>query len=172
MTRSIQFFGAALLRHLLVLTCLLANAQAAVPAGDAVPVAQIEKVVTTFAGTQGCMVTFDRKNIVPLEFEGERSFVVLYSLDIGCSGGSGSTRPAVAVLSRDYRGDVLIRPQFSSPTQTSQSLPRQIQHIYLKEGRLWFSAKEFDPRKDALCCPSIPVEAPLVFKGDQWRDGR
>lgn len=138
-------------------------------AGTDVPVSQITRVVTAFAKAQGCMVKFDPKNIVALDFEGERSFVVAYSIDVGCSGGSGLARPAIAVLAANYLGEVFIRPQFSAPTQASESLPRVIERIYLKEGRLWVSGKDFDPGRDALCCPSIRVESHLLFHDREWR---
>ena len=50
----------------------------------------------------------DRKDIMPMDFHGERSFVVLYGIDIGCSGGSGAARGALA---REWRREITLEEE-------------------------------------------------------------
>jgi len=128
-----------------------------------VPVENITVALKTYADTTGCEFYFDKQNIVQYDIDGdgEKELIALFFIDVGCSGGTAMGASVFAVLDSDSRGRVFVRPHMSQPATPSFGFPRLIDRIFLKNDRLWYSAKDFDWTKDALCCPSVPVEAPV-----------
>jgi len=154
-----------------VLLCLCFSS-AAVCAEREIPVDTIAVVLKSYADTVGCNFNFDKKNIVQYDIDGngKKEYVVLFFIDAGCSGGSSMTTSVFAVLNDSFYG-VFVRPHMSQPATPSFGFPSFIERIFLKNGQLWYSAKDFDWSKDALCCPSIPVEAPMyLLKKVVWID--
>ncbi|AMK77873.1 MULTISPECIES: hypothetical protein [Methylomonas] len=139
------------------------------------PTKQIASTISAYANSVGCLIHMDEKNIIRFQIDDkpETEYVVaLYDLDSQCSGGTAMSRPAFAALRRDYSHNFHIVPEYSMPSATSDNFPRFINKLYIKDNQIWYSAKEFDFRHDALCCPSIPVEAQVVFKNGLWIDSR
>jgi hypothetical protein len=128
---------------------------------------KVASVATSYAESLGCAVTFDKRNVVPYSIEGNNLFIVLYSIDVGCSGGSAMSRPALAALERNVYGNFYVRPEYSSPLSTSDQFPASTDRLFLKSGRLRFAGRELGPN-DALCCASVPVEGWVSFSRGQW----
>ncbi len=147
-----------------VLSCVVTLAHAA---PDAKTVAKVTAVTLNYANSLGCAVTLDRRNIVPFRMDDRDLFVVLYGIDVGCTGGSAMSRPALAALERNPYGSFYVLPEYSSPSSTSDRFPAATDRIFLKGGRLRFEGRELGPN-DALCCASSRVEGWARFEHGQW----
>ena len=128
----------------------------------------IARVVTAYGNALGCEVHLDKQNIVRYTMPSEDVFVVLYSIDLGCSGGSSMSRPAFAVVTQGAYGRFVVRPEYSSPLQTSNTFPAVTYRLYKAGETLRYLAKNLADT-DALCCPSIPVEGQVVFRDGVWK---
>ena len=133
-------------------------------------IASIPKVVEQYATTFGCAFNMDEKNILKLNNESIESYLALFSLDLGCSGGSAMSRPYFVVLSfgGSYPKRMFINLEYSSPLQTMNDFPQHIINIFYKSNQLFYSALEYEP-KDALCCPSRKVINKLIFENGKWK---
>jgi hypothetical protein len=125
------------------------------------------KAVKSYANSIGCAVNLDERNVVPYEIDGESVAVTLYSIDLGCSGGTAMSRPAFAVVRQNVYG-AYVDPRYSSPLQTSEEFPQHTERLFARHGQLWYSGKEFNFETDALCCPSIRVEGKVQFREGKW----
>jgi hypothetical protein len=148
-------------------SAILGLAGQAQAATDVKTIDKIANVATGYAESLGCAVTLDKRNILPYSIEGKNQFIVLYSIDVGCSGGSAMSRPALAVLERNAYGNFYVRPEYSSPLSMSDQFPASTDRLFLKNGRLRFAGRELGPN-DALCCASVPVEGVVNFSQGQW----
>ncbi len=132
-----------------------------------VPVKPIEKALLAYARSIGCNESFDRRNIVavPQDYDVDANFqyLVVYWLDVGCSGGSAMGRSLFAVLRPDVSGDYFVDPELSRPEATV-GFPQDIDRVFVRQGRIFYSAREFDFSKDALCCPSVSVSGELSLR--------
>jgi hypothetical protein len=155
---KMRLFGALL---------LVASIQVAAEPG--IPIEAISKLVVSYGKTLGCEVHIDKRNIVAYTLGNEEVFVALYSLDLGCSGGTAMSRPAFAAVGRGAYGTLHVRPEYSSPRQTSDDFPQVTYQLFSKRGQLRYRANSLDA-KDALCCPSIPVEGTVIFRDGFWID--
>jgi len=147
-----------------VLSCVATLSHAA---PDAKTLGKVAAVTLSYANSLGCAVTLDKRNIVPFRMDDHDLFVVLYSMDVGCSGGSAMNRPALAALERNPYGAFYVRSEYSSPLSTSDRFPAATDRIFLKDGRLGFEGRELGPN-DALCCASSRVEGWARFEHGQW----
>ncbi|WP_049628928.1 hypothetical protein [Cellvibrio sp. pealriver] len=132
----------------------------------------IPSIVERYALSFGCVFNMQKDNVVELKNWKELSYLSLYSLDLGCSGGSAMSRPYFVVLSnydRSHPQHIFVNPKYSLPSQTSDSFPQTITGIYAKGEKIYYSALEFDFAKDARCCPSVKVEGELVFEEGRWK---
>ena len=159
------------IRIFISLVLLFISTKLSVGAEQNIPRSEIGSVVKDFAKTIGCMMKFDETNIVRYEvdggYDGFGEFVVLYGIDPKCSGGSAMYHSAIAVLERDYRGNIYIHPGQSFPVNRPNDLPQYVEKIYVENGQLLFKSKEFDS-KDGLCCPSLLVTGRLFMKEGKW----
>lgn len=112
------------------------------------PLAKIEKVLHDYAETLGCDFSMNRKNIVEIDIdkdeEGEKEFVALFNLDVGCLGGSGTGKSHIAVLKyRDvfHKDTIYVRAEMSEPSIASYGFPRFVDRLFIKEGQLWYSGR-------------------------------
>lgn len=147
-----------------VLSCVSTLAHAA---PDDKTLGKVAAVTLNYANSLGCAVILDKRNIVPFRMDDRDFFVVLYSIDVGCSGGSAMSRPALAALERNLNGTFYVRSEYSSPLSTSDRFPAATDRIFLEDGRLWFEGRELGPN-DALCCASSRVEGWARFEHGQW----
>jgi len=132
----------------------------------------IPNIVERYALSFGCEFNMQKRSVVELTHWKEISYLAVYSLDLGCSGGSAMSRPYFVVLSNHDRTrprNIFVNPKYSLPAQTSEGFPQTITGLYIKNEKIYYSALEFDFKKDALCCPSVPIEGELVFEGDHWK---
>lgn len=150
------------------LFCLVMSSTAI--AGDAATIRKVTDVVKAYAGSIGCLMHFDPKNIVEYDVDndGQNEIVVLFGVDPGCSGGSAMYHSALAVIERGTRGRLFVRPPQSFPATQPEGLPQYTEKIFLRSGQLMFSGKDFDFAKDALCCPSVLVEGLLILRNGTW----
>ena len=163
-----KFFRQLLLVVLLSLPALGASAD------EPLPTEKIMEVVKSYANAIGCFIHMDSNNMVRHRIGEADVVVVLYSIDDSCSGGNAMHRPTFAVLQKTIQGDYLIIPQYSLPSATSESFPQFTNRLFLKNGELWYAAKEFNwgvakpGEGDALCCPSLEVEGQIIFRDGKW----
>jgi hypothetical protein len=138
------------------------------------PVMQIKSVLKSYASTLGCVVRMEDDNILSFDIDGDgkKEFVVLFSLDPGCSGGTATHRSVFAVLEREPHAQVFVRPQQSFPAAPLEGFVQNIDRIFVEDGELWYVGKDFDWSNDARCCPSVPVKAPFYFRDGAWVDSR
>lgn len=132
----------------------------------------IPSIVERYALSFGCVFNMQKDNVVELKNWEELSYLSLYSLDLGCSGGSAMSRPYFVVISNYDRSrpqQIFVNPKYSLPSQTSNNFPQRITGIYTKSEKIYYSALEFDFAKDTRCCPSVKVEGELVFEEGQWK---
>jgi hypothetical protein len=133
-----------------------------------IPKKQIVEVVQAYSKTIGCLLNLEEKNIVRYNGNNENQYVVLFTIDPECSGGSAMAHSALAVVTQeDYRGRVFIKPAQSFPVATN-NLPQYSESIFIQDDNLWYTAKEFNWKIDARCCPSIEVKGKLTFKSGKW----
>lgn len=128
----------------------------------------IPPVVESYGRAIGCDFYFDPENIVEKEIDQKRSFIALFTVDIGCSGGNNNYRPVFVVLQYGAYDKIFISLKYSLPSQTSDEFPKDTQNIYIRDGKIRFNAKKFDPKKDALCCASIPFSGEVIFSDGKW----
>lgn len=164
-----QLLLSSLMKRLfLLLWAVTAQAHGAEPI---LPVKAIAAVVNDYGNSIGCEVHLNKKNIVPYTMDYQDVYVVLYSIDPGCSGGSAMIQAVFAVVGRtDYGRKFYVLPNYSSPHQISIDFPANTYQIFLKDGQIRFRAKALS-NSDALCCPSIPVEGRVVFREGMWVNG-
>ena len=131
-------------------------------------VAEIPRLVRKYGETIGCNFAMKESNIVPYTQGNSRSFVALFSIDEGCSGGSAMSRPVLAMLRWGGSGlwDLFIDPNYSLPKQ-STSLPQTVTKIYAVGRELRFEALVSQP-SDTLCCPSKKVSGRIILTSKGW----
>jgi len=133
-------------------------------------VKNIPNLIEQYANTLGCEFNMNPQNVVEYTIDSKKRFVALFSLDVGCSGGSSMSRPVfVALTSELSYPKIFIDAKYSAPNQTSDDFPQTITSIFLKDNKLWYSALDFDFKKDALCCPSVPITGELKFENEKWK---
>jgi len=133
------------------------------------PEQKIIPVLKQYANSIGCAYDFNPKNIVQYSNVSEKSFVVLFSLDVGCSGGNAMSRPVIALMQFSELGKVYVNPKYSMPSQTSEKFPSHTEIIYLENGNLKFKAREYDFAKDPLSSPSVIVTGEIELKNGFWQ---
>ena len=117
---------------------MVADYDAKMKAGEA----ELPRVVEQYAKSLGCEFNMNPHNIVRFPIENAGKWVALFSLDVGCSMGSAMSRPVIVVLSQSENFHIYINPKYSTPAQTSESLPRQVDSIFVKGSELWYTARE------------------------------
>jgi len=105
----------------------------------------IERTLKNYADSIGCNFQFDPLNIVPMDMDndGLPEYIALYYIDYGCSGGSGTTSPAIAVINmRDefHQDDLYIDLDKSIPYNMVGN-PPQLQKLFIKNNQLWYLGK-------------------------------
>jgi hypothetical protein len=142
-----------------------------------IPTKRIMTVVKTYANTVGCFIHMEQNNIVEHKINGRRVYVALYSIDDGCTTGNNMFRPAFAALQGDGHGGVLVIPEYSIPSATSEKFSQHINKIFIRNNELWYSGMDYNwghtkpgEEGDALCCPSMPVEGKILFQNGTWID--
>jgi len=131
---------------------------------------KILTVVEQYATSLGCIFHINPNNIVSYKLNRDIVFVALYSLDLGCSGGSNMSRPAFVVIRAGAYNTYLVDPRYSSPLQTSSNLPQHLNEIFIKNDEIWYKALKHDFSKDPICCPSIQIEGRIKYKNGLWVD--
>jgi len=167
-------------RKFLLTLFLVALASTSFADENDIPTREVVDEITRYANSKGCFIHMDDENIVRHQIRGKSYFIALYDIDTVCNMGNNNHRPAFAALSNDKHGSVVIVKKYSNPAQTSDDFPQTIERIFTKDGELWYAAKEYnwsmnetDPAKiDAICCPSLTVEARFYFGEKGWMDTR
>lgn len=121
---------------------------------------EIPKLVEQYATSIGCGFGMNPENVV--KFTLNDSFVVLFSLDVGCSGGNKMYRPVFAVVQHGAYFTTFINSDYSNPNQTSQKFPQQTFSLYSQDGKIFYRAKQFRDSKEI-------IEGELRFEDNQWK---
>ena len=128
------------------------------------PIKAITAAMLSYARSIGCSENVDPRQIVEipqgydLSLRGE--YLVTYSVDVGCEGGSTSAATAFGVVQRGSTGGLYVDPELSRPEATV-GFPSNIVALNVRNGEIFFTAKDFDFSKDALCCPSAVVSGKI-----------
>jgi len=133
---------------------------------------KIPAIVGQYALSFGCAFHMEKGNVVELKAWKETSYLALYSLDLGCSGGSAMSRPYFVVLSnfdRSHPRNIFVNPKYSLPSQTSESFPSHVEAIYLADEKLKYKALKYGFSKDPLSSPSVVVTGEVEFKNSIWQ---
>ncbi len=152
---------------LLALQTCLAPSAAFADSGDSThaksngaPIKAITAAMLSYVRSVGCNDNVDPRQIVEIPqgygipWRGE--YLVTYSVDVGCQGGSTSATTAFGVVRRGSTGSYYVDPELSRPDATI-GFPNDIVALNVRNGEIFFTAKDFDFSKDALCCPSVIV---------------
>jgi len=95
----------------------------------------------------------------------EATFAVLWSGDIGCLGGSGTSSTHIALVKVGVGGTYYVEPMQSSPAIQFNSPVRYIERIVGNTSdTLILEGKSFGPN-DSNCCPSVNTR--FTLKSDQ-----
>ena len=107
-----------------------------------------------------------RMSVLLSRFNGtDARYVVLWEGDIGCSGGSGSQRTHMAMVTLGAAHTVVVDPLRSSPAIRFESPVRVIDRIVdHTRDTLTLEGKEHGS-KDAECCPSVAVR--FILRSDR-----
>lgn len=137
-------------------------------AQDLLPEQQLtEKIIRSVAGYASAIscpdgVMIEPEQIAALqEFKtaGDRfkaKYAVLWTGDIGCSGGSGSSRTNISIVTIGANDSCIVDPLRSSPAVQFDSPVRYIEKIISHtRDSLVLEGKEYG-ENDPNCCPSIP----------------
>lgn len=130
------------------------------------PGKQAQAAVLSFAKSMGCNEDFKIQNIVALPQSygiGAGKFILVYFLDVGCSGGNTSGRSLIGILEEAPRGRFYVNPDYSRPAATI-GLPPNILSLYIKNGQVYYKTKGYDFSKDAQCCPSVDRSGPIMLR--------
>ena len=128
----------------------------------------IPKVVERYASAMGCEFSMDPGNVIPYSLGERQGYLAVYSLDLGCTGGSNMVVNYFAFLQRGFPFHIVVNPAYSNPAQSPAEFPRHEAKIYLKDGEAWFRGLVPDRKKDALCCASVPVKGKVTFSKGKW----
>jgi len=133
---------------------------------------QIIRSTTNYGNAISCPgVTVEPKQIAALmpyktmEDRMDAKYAVLWTGDIGCAGGSGTTSTNIAMVSVSVGDSFVVDPTQSSPIVQFESPVRYIERIVGNtRDSLILEGKEYGD-KDSNCCPSIPVR--FTMKPDE-----
>ena len=128
--------------------------------------AKVTALLKSYANALGCDFKFDKSNIVrtDIDGDGEKEYVAIFYIDTTCSHTNTQGREVFAVIDFDSRDRIVVRANVSQPAVRAIGFPRFIDRIFLKGDQLWYTGKEFDWDKDALCCPSVSVEGRVMLR--------
>jgi hypothetical protein len=138
---------------------------------------QIINSVTGYANAISCSgVKIDPKQIaalVPYKTLDDRfdaKYAVLWTGDIGCSGGSGSEATHLSIVTIGSGDSYVVDPFQSSPVIQFDTPIRDVERIVGNtKDSLILEGMEYGP-KDSNCCPSIKVRFTLrVDEKGNWK---
>lgn len=132
----------------------------------------IAKAVNSYRASVSCGdQVVDAKSIAALSayktFDDrmDAKYAVLWTGDIGCAGGSGTSGSNIAIVTVGTGDSYMVDPLLSSPVVSFESPVRNIERIVGNtKDTLILEGKEYGP-KDANCCPSLNVR--FTLKSDE-----
>ena len=137
----------------------------------------IIKVATAYADSIACEHSkIEAKNIAALapyktmDSRGDAKYVVLWSGDIGCAGGTGTTGSAITLVKIGAGDSFVVDPLQSSPIISHELPVRYVERLVGNTAdSLIIEGKEYG-KDDPNCCPSINVRATLkVDAKGNWK---
>lgn len=128
----------------------------------------IVKATTAYADSIACEHSkIEAKNIAALtpyktmDSRGDAKYAVLWSGDIGCAGGSGTSGSAITIVKIGAGDSVLVDPVQSSPNISHELPVRYVERLVGNTAdSLIIEGKEYG-KDDPNCCPSVHVRATL-----------
>ena len=128
---------------------------------------KIHVTVEKFGTSLGCNFHMDQKNIVPWKDKDGAAFLVLFSIDYGCSGGTAMNRPVFAIVRTGAYSTPYIDQNNSTPNRTSDRFPASIERIYRRGETVQYFGRRLRP-SDALCCASQRVKGMVSWTPHGW----
>jgi hypothetical protein len=135
-------------------------------AGDLAP-KKINRAVEMFGSSLGCNFHMPKQNIVPWKDKSGAGYLVLFSIDYGCSGGNAMDRPALAVVRIGAYSTPYVDQRLSTPDRTSGDFPAIIERITKAGNKIQYSGRRLKP-SDALCCASQRVQGTVTLTAQGW----
>jgi len=150
-------------------------------AQDAPSVQDISKAVVRASSQYANAVSCETEKIGPKQIAGLRPYksfddrmdavyAVLWSGDIGCAGGSGTSGTNISIVTIGAGDSYVVDPTRSSPVVQFESPVRYVERIVGNTpDTLILEGKDYGP-KDPNCCPSVPVRFTLKVDGKgNWK---
>jgi len=137
-------------------------AEAGEPAQD-----KIAHVVKSFGSSLGCNFYMPQQNMAPWKDKNGTGYLVLFSIDYGCSGGNTMDRPVLAVVRIGAYSTPYIDQRLSTPDRTSDDFPAIVERITKIGNTIQYSGRRLRP-SDALCCASQRVQGTVTLAANGW----
>jgi len=128
-------------------------------------VERLPDIVSSYASSIGCNVSFNPNNIARWKIDPEVRYIALVTLDEGCSGGSRSWRSIILAVRQGANATLFIHPDYSLPKLTSEAFPQMIDSISATEHGVRFAGR-VPQAHDNQNNPSRPVAGTIV-----WTEG-
>ena len=127
----------------------------------------ITHVVEMFGSSLGCNFHMPQQNMVPWRDKNGAGYLVLFSVDYGCSGGNTMDRPVLAVVRIGAYSRHYIDHRLSTPDRTSDDFPAIVERITKIGDKIQYSGRRLRP-SDALCCASQRVQGTVALAAHGW----
>lgn len=132
-----------------ILSLLLSSPLAwSVLAADGAPEQNAIQLVKRYSETIACNIEDEYKS-VRIGRQEEPVYVVMWTGDVGCAGGSGTTTPNFTVVFTNYRGDQLV-----DVARSRLEPPFRAERLFVRNGNVVVEGLTHGSN-DANCCPSL-----------------
>ena len=128
---------------------------------------EISRKVEMFGSSLGCNFHTPKQNIVPWKDKRGIGYLVLFSIDYGCSGGNSMDRPVFAVVRIGAYSTPYLDQQLSTPDRTSDNFPAVIERITKSGSKIHYIGRRLRP-SDAACCASQLVQGTITLTAHGW----
>ena len=93
------------------------------------PEHEINRRVEMFGSALGCNFHTPKQNMAAWKDKNGTGYLVLFSIDYGCSGGNAMDRPVLAIVRIGAYSTPYLDQQLSTPNRTSDNFPAIIERI-------------------------------------------
>jgi hypothetical protein len=136
---------------------------------------KILTLVKKYGESIGCGFVMSADNIQPYVSHNKNQYIALFSLDVGCSGGTGMSQTVIAVIDSGANAALTINLDYSLPQYVSSTVPPRLNKIVWDGEKVLYEGLDYNwltrgiaAEFDAICCPSMLVKGYLVFENGWW----
>ena len=131
------------------------------------PEHEINRRVEMFGSALGCNFHTPKQNMAAWKDKNGTGYLVLFSIDYGCSGGNAMDRPVLAIVRIGAYSTPYLDQQLSTPNRTSDNFPAIIERITKTGNNIQYIGRRLRP-SDALCCASQLVQGTITLTAHGW----